>query len=99
MAGQGGIHLAASVLLRQALQAGTVYVDTLMVFQQTGPGPRTVRVRIVRNRRGKYQWKTEKGTAGRWWHSESIDAQRDVVSTYGRDIEITDEKGRVRYVP
>ena len=70
-----------------------------MVFQQTGPGPRTVRVRIVQNRRGKYQWKTEKGTDSLRWYSESIDAQRDAVSTYGRDIEITDEKGRVRYVP
>ena len=64
------------------------------------PGPaRTVRVRIVRNRRGKYQWKTEKGTDSLRWYSESIDAQRDAVSTYGRDIEITDEKGRVRYIP
>ena len=59
-----------------------------MVFQQTGPGPRTVRVRIVRNRRGKYQWKTEKCTDSLRWYSESIDAQRDAVSTYGGTLRL-----------
>ena len=27
-----------------------------MVFQPTGPGPRTARVKIVQNKRGKFRW-------------------------------------------
>ena len=68
-----------------------------MVFQPTGPGPRTARVKIVQNKRGKFRWEFGE-TRGLKWHGKSIDAQRDAVSTYGRDIEITDEKGRVRYI-
>ena len=69
-----------------------------MVFQPTGPGPRTARVKIVQNKRGKFRWELG-STHGLKWHGKSIDAQRDAVSTYGRDIEITDEKGGVRYIP
>ena len=68
-----------------------------MVFQPTGPGPRTARVKIVMNKRGKFRWEFGE-THGLKWFRESIDAQRDAVSTYGRDIEITDEKGRVGYI-
>ena len=49
------------------------------------------------SKRGKFCW--ESGTIqGLKWFGQSIDAQRDAVSTYGRDIEITDEKGKVRYI-
>ena len=73
---------------------------TDMVFQPAGPGPgpRTAYVKIVQNKRGKFCW--ESGTIqGLKWFGQSIDAQRDAVATYGRDIEITDEKGKVRYIP
>ena len=69
-----------------------------MVFQATVPGPRTVHVTIVENRSGNFRWDTGKTHALKWF-KESIDAQRDAVSTYGRDIQITDENGGVRYVP
>ena len=69
-----------------------------MAFQPTGPGPRTARVKIVQDKRGAFRWEFG-DTHGLVWHHLSIDAQRDAVSTYGRDIEITDEKGRVRYIP
>ena len=69
-----------------------------MVFQPPGPGPRTARVKIVQNMRGKFRWVSGETYALKWF-GKSIDAQRDAVSTYGRDIEITDEKGRVRYIP
>ena len=69
-----------------------------MVYQQTGPGPRTARVKIVKNARGKYRWDSWK-IHGLKWFAQSIDAQRDAVSTYGRDIEITDENGKRRYIP
>ena len=77
-----------------------------MVFQPTGPGPRTARVKIVQSKQGRLPL----GDAQRGWSThglkwfgliKSIDAQRDAVSTYGRDIEITDEKGitdGVRYI-
>ena len=69
-----------------------------MVFQPTGPGPRTARVKIVRkSKRGDFRWEFGE-THGLKWFGKSIDAQRDAVSTYGRDIEITDEKGKVRYI-
>ena len=68
-----------------------------MVFRPTGPGLRTARVKIVQNKRGKFSWEMGGGHALLWFGT-SIDAQRDAVSTYGRDIEITDEKGRVRYI-
>ena len=70
-----------------------------MVFQPTCPGPRTARVKIVMNKRRKFRWETYGGTHALTWFGKSIDAQRDAVSTYGRDIEITDEKGGVRYIP
>ena len=72
-----------------------------MVFQPTGPGPRTARVKIVRNKRGNHQFRWVYGeTHGlKWFGKSGIDAQRDAVSTYGRDIEITDENGGVRYIP
>ena len=69
-----------------------------MVFQPTGPGPRTARVKIVQNKRGKFRWEFGRRRTASVWHGKSIDAQRDAVSTYGRDIEITDEKGKVRYI-
>ena len=70
-----------------------------MVFQPTGPGPRTARVKIGHDASAvTFRWEFGK-THGLVWHHLSIDAQRDAVSTYGRDIEITDEKGRVRYIP
>ena len=69
-----------------------------MVFQPTGPGPRTARVKIDKSTRGKFRWEIGL-THGLKWFDTSIDAQRDAVSTYGRDIEITDEKGGVRYIP
>ena len=69
-----------------------------MVFQPTGPGPRTARVQIVQNARGRFRWEFGE-THGLRWHGQSIDAQRDAVSTYGRDIEITDENDEVRYIP
>ena len=69
-----------------------------MVFQPTGPGPRTVYVKIVKNARGKFKWRAGE-TNGLKWFGTSIDAQRDAVSTYGRDIELTDEKGNQRYIP
>ena len=69
-----------------------------MVFQPTGPGPRTARVKIVQNKQGDFRWELG-STHGLRWHRLSIDAQRDAVSTYGRDIEITDENGKVRYIP
>ena len=68
-----------------------------MVFQPTGPGPRTARVKIVMNKRGNFRWVYGE-THGLQWFGKSIDAQRDAVATYGRDIEITDEKGKVRYI-
>ena len=69
-------------------------------FQPTGPGPRTARVKIVMNKRRKFRWETVAvPTASVWFDRLSIDAQRDAVSTYGRDIEITDENGGVRYIP
>ena len=68
-----------------------------MVFQPTGPGPRTARVKIVMNKRCKFRWISGENYALTWFDA-SIDAQRDAVSTYGRDIEITDEKGGVRYI-
>ena len=69
-----------------------------MVFQPTGPGPRTARVKIVMNKRRKFRWISGENYALKWF-GKSIDAQRDAVSTYGRDIEITDENGGVRYIP
>ena len=69
-----------------------------MVFQPTGPGPRSARVKIVQSKQGDFRWELG-STHGLKWFGLSIDAQRDAVSTYGRDIEITDEKGRVRYIP
>ena len=70
----------------------------VMAFQPTGPGPRTARVKIVMNKRRRFRW--DSGTIhGLVWFDASIDAQRDAVSTYGRDIEITDENGGVRYIP
>ena len=69
-----------------------------MVFLPTGPGPRTARVKIVQKGRGNFRWEIGE-THGLMWHHQSIDAQRDAVSTYGRDIEITDEKGNTRYIP
>ena len=70
-----------------------------MVSLPTGPGPRTARVKIVQNRRGQFRWEIGTGaTHGLKWLKKSIDAQRDAVSTYGRDIEITDEDGKVRYI-
>ena len=68
-----------------------------MAFQPIGPGPRTARVKIVQSKQGDFRWELG-STHGLKWFVESIDAQRDAVSTYGRDIEITDEKGRVRYI-
>ena len=50
------------------------------------------------NKRGDFRWEFG-STHGHKWYTQSIDAQRDAVSTYGRDIEITDEKGGVRYIP
>ena len=70
-----------------------------MAFQPTGPGLRTVRVKIVQDKRGAFRWEIGERIHGLQWHRHSIDAQRDAVSTYGRDIEITDEKGKVRYIP
>ena len=56
------------------------------------PRPRTARVKIVMNKRRKFRW--DSGTIHALvWFDASIDAQRDAVSTYGRDIEITDENG------
>ena len=69
-----------------------------MVFQPTGPGPRTARVKIIMNKRRRFCWISGL-TMARKWFGKSIDAQRDAVSTYGRDIEITDENGKVRYIP
>ena len=69
-----------------------------MVYGSAGPGPRTAHVTIVRNARGKYRWETAT-IHGLKWHTQSIDAQRDAVSTYGRDIEVTDENGKARYIP
>ena len=68
-----------------------------MAFQPAAPGPRTAHVKIVMNKRRKFRWELG-STHGLRWHRLSIDAQRDAVSTYGRDIEITDEKGGVRYI-
>ena len=68
-----------------------------MVFRPTGPGPRTVYVKIIQNKRGKFRWRAGE-TNGLKWFAKSLDAQRDAVSTYGRDIELTDEKGNKRYV-
>ena len=69
-----------------------------MAFQPTGPGARTVRVKIQKNKAGKFRWTTRGDTHGLKWFGESIEAQRDAVSTYGRDIAITDEHGRERYI-
>ena len=70
-----------------------------MIFGPVGPGPRTVRVKIVKNKQGKFRWDTGGATHGLKWFKTSLDAQRDAVSTYGRDIEVTDENGKVRYIP
>ena len=69
-----------------------------MVFLPTGPGPRTVYAKIVKNGRGKFRWETDGSTHGLKWFDTSIAAQRDAVSTYGKDIEITDENGKTRYI-
>ena len=68
-----------------------------MVFLPTGPGPRTVHVKIVKNGRGEFRWEAG-STHGLKWFESSIGAQRDAVSTYGKDIEITDENGKTRYI-
>ena len=69
-----------------------------MAFFPTGQSSRTARVKIVMNKRRRFRWELG-STHGLRWHRLSIDAQRDAVSTYGRDIEITDETGGVRYIP
>ena len=69
-----------------------------MVFQPIGPGPRTVYVKIVQNASmASFKWRAGE-TNGLKWFGKSLDAQRDAVSTYGRDIELTDEKGNQRYI-
>ena len=52
-----------------------------MVFLPTGPGPRTARVQIVQNGRGRFRWEFGE-THGLRWHGQSIDAQRDGVNLW-----------------